>query len=68
VRHVFNSKSHRVPFEKSKAKRASGLLELVHSDVCGPMQVPSMGGSRDFVTFTDDHSKWSEVFFHEDKV
>jgi hypothetical protein len=26
-------KSHRVPFEKSKAKRASGLLDLVHSDV-----------------------------------
>jgi Reverse transcriptase (RNA-dependent DNA polymerase)/Integrase core domain/GAG-pre-integrase domain len=55
-------KSHRVPFEKSKEKRASGLLDLVHSDVCGPMQVPSMGGSRYFVTFTDDHSKWSEVF------
>jgi hypothetical protein len=28
-------------------------LDLVHSDVCGPMQVPSMGGSRYFVTFTD---------------
>jgi GAG-pre-integrase domain len=55
-------KSHRVPFEHSKAKRATGLLDLVHSDVCGPMQVPSMGGSRYYVAFTDDHSKWSDVF------
>jgi Reverse transcriptase (RNA-dependent DNA polymerase)/gag-polypeptide of LTR copia-type/Integrase core domain/GAG-pre-integrase domain len=55
-------KSHRIPFEHPKANRASGLLDLVHSDVCGPMQVPSMGGSRYFVTFTDDHSKWSDVF------
>jgi hypothetical protein len=34
----------------------------VHSDVCGSKQVPSMGGSHYFVTFTDDHSKWSDVF------
>jgi Integrase core domain len=55
-------KSHRLPFEKSKENRANGLLDLVHSDVCGPMQVASMGGSRYFVGFTDDHSKWSDVF------
>jgi hypothetical protein len=55
-------KSHRVPFEKSKDNRANGLLDLVHSDVCGPMQVASLGGSRYFLSFTDDYSKWSEVF------
>jgi hypothetical protein len=55
-------KSHRVPFEKSKENRANGLLAVVHSDVCGPMQVASLGGSRYFVSFTDDYSKWSEIF------
>ena len=32
-------------------------LELVHSDVCGPMPVGSMGGLQYFVTFIDD-SLW----------
>jgi hypothetical protein len=60
-------KSHRVPFEKSKKNRAKGLVDLVPSDVRGPMQVPSTGGSRYFVSFTDDSSKRSEVFCTKNK-
>jgi len=37
-------------------------LELVHSDVCGPLETPSLGGSRYFVTFIDDFSKWTFVY------
>jgi hypothetical protein len=55
-------KSHRVPFEKWKENCANGLLAIVHRDVCGPMQVASMGGSRPFVSFRDDYAKWSDVF------
>ncbi len=29
-------------------------LELVHSDVLGPVDRPSLGGSRYFITFIDD--------------
>ena len=38
-------------------------LELVHSDVCGPLelQVESIGGSRYFVTIIDDYSKCVSV-------
>ena len=32
------------------------MLDLVHTDVWGPSQVPSIGGSRYFVTFIDDFS------------
>lgn len=35
--------------------RANSLLDLVHSDICGPMQVRSIGGARYFITFIDDH-------------
>lgn len=48
----------------SKAKE---LLELVHSDLCGPVEVPSFGGSRYFITFVDDASKKVVVFFLERK-
>lgn len=44
-------------FPKGIARRAKQLLELVHSDVCGPMSVDSCGGARYFVTFKDDHSR-----------
>ena len=42
--------------------RASQMLELVHSDMCGPLQVQSIGGARYFITFIDDHSNWSVVY------
>ena len=41
--------------------RNTELLELIHSDVCGPLP-PSRTGSIYFVTFTDDHSKRSFVY------
>ena len=47
----------RSPIPKYTDSRASGLLDLVHSDVCD-VKLPSLGGSRYFVTFVDDHSRW----------
>ena len=35
---------------------AIGLLEIIHTDVCGPMSVEARGGYRYFLTFTDDLS------------
>ncbi|CDF39897.1 unnamed protein product [Chondrus crispus] len=40
------------------SSRAQNCLDLVHSDVCGPLEVQSIGGSRYFITFVDDHSNW----------
>jgi Integrase core domain/GAG-pre-integrase domain len=60
-------KSHRLPFPKKSSSRASGILDLVHSDVCGPMPVNSMGGSRYFMTLTDDHYRWSDIFCLKNK-
>lgn len=52
-------KSHRTPIPKKSDSRASAVLDLVHSDVVGPLEVPSIGGFRYFVTFIDDHSNWT---------
>ncbi|CAI7866285.1 unnamed protein product [Closterium sp. NIES-53] len=42
--------------------RASAPLELVHMDVCGPMQTPEREkGSKYFITFLDDFSRLSWV-------
>ena len=53
-------KMHRFPFSKGRT-RAMEVGELVHSDVCGPMQTVTPGGSRYFVIFKDDFSGWCSV-------
>ena len=35
-------------------KRVKQILELVHSDVFGPMKVPSLGNFVYYVSFIDD--------------
>ncbi|KAL0440194.1 UNVERIFIED_CONTAM: Retrovirus-related Pol polyprotein from transposon RE2 [Sesamum latifolium] len=36
---------------------ANSLLDLVHTDVCGPLNTPARGEDSYFITFTDDHSR-----------
>ena len=43
------------PFSGTMA-RATDLLEIIHTNVCGPMSVEARGGYRYFLTFTDDLS------------
>ncbi|KAL0319550.1 UNVERIFIED_CONTAM: hypothetical protein Sradi_5216500 [Sesamum radiatum] len=41
---------------------ANGLLDLVHTDVCGPLSIPAGGGFSYFITFTNDHSRYGYVY------
>src|SRR5688572_5737299 len=61
-------KQHRKPFKKTGVKRAEHVLGLIHSDLCGPMQVSSVGGARYFLTFTDDYTRYSVVYFLKSKT
>ena len=59
-------KSHRTPFPKQSERKSKNILDLVHSDVLGPVEVPSIGGSRFIITFIDDHSNWiTEYTMHK---
>ncbi|XP_076933425.1 uncharacterized protein LOC143599326 [Bidens hawaiensis] len=49
------------------ASRATHIMQLIHTDVVGPMPVPSLGGSRYFVLFTDDYSRMTWVYFLREK-
>ncbi|KAI5336607.1 hypothetical protein L3X38_015875 [Prunus dulcis] len=56
-------KHQRNSFLTGYSWRASHHLELVHSDVCGPMNTTSTGGNRYFLTFIDDYSRKTWVYF-----
>ncbi|WKA12164.1 hypothetical protein VitviT2T_029580 [Vitis vinifera] len=61
-------KQSKKPFPKGRSRRASSCLEIIHADLCGPMQTASFGGSRYFLLFTDDHSRMSWVYFLQSKA
>ena len=54
------SKQHRLPFKSSNTESLR-VLDLLHMDVCGHMQEPSLGGSKYVATFLDDFSRLSVV-------
>lgn len=53
-------KMNRIPFPK-RSEHNSNLLEIIHSDICGPMRIESNGKAKYFATFIDDYSRWCEV-------
>ena len=46
----------------AKGNRAEDLLEIVHTDVCGPMNVKAQGGYEYYVSFIDDYSRFGYVY------
>ncbi|RDY03729.1 hypothetical protein CR513_12653, partial [Mucuna pruriens] len=68
--HCMAGKQTRVSFKKHPPSRKSELLELVHSDVCGPLKVKSFSRALYFVTFIDDCSRklWVYVLKTKDQV
>ena len=48
-------------------KRVKQILEIVHSDLFGPMKVPSLGKSMYYVSFIDDFSRNTWIYFLKKK-
>lgn len=59
-------KQSRFPFP-SQGSRATSILDLIHSDLCGPMEVASFNGSKYFLTLIDDLSRKVFVYFLKTK-
>ena len=47
--------------------RVEGLLELVHIDICGPMNVKARGAYEYYVNFIDDYSRYGYVYLMDRK-
>ena len=58
--HCLIEKTTRLPF--GKAKRATSKLQLIHSDICGPMNVRVRYGANYFITFIDDLTRFDHVY------
>jgi hypothetical protein len=47
---------------KKDAKRSTGVLEIIHTDICGPFSVKCVDGYDSFITFTDDYSRYGYIY------
>ncbi|KAJ9556807.1 hypothetical protein OSB04_011421 [Centaurea solstitialis] len=54
------------PFNNEN-ERATDLLEIIHTDVCGPFSHVARGGYQYFITFTDDFSRYGYVYLMRHK-
>ncbi|KAK2994415.1 hypothetical protein RJ640_009642 [Escallonia rubra] len=60
-------KQHRHSFPKESISRAKAPLELIHTDVCGPIDPASLGKNIYFLLFIDDYSRKTWVYFLKQK-
>ena len=56
------AKMSRKAIPKKSESRAAEVLDLIHTDVCGPMQTVTPSGNKYFMTMIDDHSKYTTVY------
>ena len=61
-------KLQRKPFNTKPAEAQSNVrLQVIHSDLCGPMHVKSLGGAVFFLTFIDDFSRKVWIYLLREK-
>jgi len=56
-------KAAMTPMPSAGGGRVTKRLQLVHSDLGGPVSEPSRGGALYFGTFTGDFSRWTDEVF-----
>ncbi|KAI5316393.1 hypothetical protein L3X38_036100 [Prunus dulcis] len=60
-------KQQRDSIPKESTWRASGILQFVHADICGPINPTSNSKKRYLITFIDDFSRKTWVYFLVEK-
>ena len=58
--HCLAGKTTRKPFRQGT--RAEYPLQLIHSDICGPMSTRARHGALYFITFIDDYTHSGHVY------
>jgi hypothetical protein len=52
---------------RSSEHKSRGILDFIHSDVCGPMSSTSLASNLYYVTFINDSSKKTWIYYMKTK-
>ena len=66
--HCIVGKQTRKPNSAPANHRAKEHLELIHSDLAGPMSCLSLGGAKYFLLFIDDFTRYTTVYMLKSKA
>ena len=66
-RHCQHGKQTKVRFN-TKEHSTSKPLELVHTDLYGPIRTRSLQGEYYFILFIDDYTRMTWVYFPKEKI
>jgi len=61
-------KYHRIVYLPCLNKKVQAPFEIVHSDIWGPCPMLSKSSFKYFVTFADDYSRVTWLFFNEIQI
>lgn len=61
-------KMSRTPFSKMSHSKSKSILDLIHTDVYGPMQTATPSNNRYILTIIDDYSRYTEVHLLKQKL
>jgi len=53
--------------KKLGAYRGKNVLELIHTDICGPFHTPLWNGQQYFISFIDEYSRYAYLFLMHEK-
>jgi len=65
--HCLIGKQHREVIPKKSSWRATEKLQLIHSDICGPVSPISSSAKRYFLSFIDDFSRKTWIYLLNEK-
>ena len=60
-------KGKQTNIKKLGANRCSDVLELIHTNICGPLPTASWNGQQYFITFIDDYSRYGYLYLIHEK-
>ena len=52
---------------KKDVNMCGDILELIHTDICGPFPTSSWNGQQYFITFIDDYSHYDYIYLIHEK-
>ena len=53
---------------KSKIYQSKEILEIVYTNLCGPIGIESYSGEKFFILFVDDYSRMMIVMYLKEKL
>jgi hypothetical protein len=52
---------------KKNEKRSARILEIIHTNICGPFFIAFVDGYDSFIIFTDDYSRYGYIYLIKER-